>query len=204
MSHLMEIIKKNLMKKQAGGTIAMKATGIVRRIDDLGRVVIPKEIRKTMRINEGSPMEIFTDRQGEIILKKYSPIGEMSLFAKEYAEVLAQTTGMLACITDRDQVVAASGQGSKELTGKSITRELESLITGREGKCFRPGEKNKILISESQKELVGSEIIQPVLAGGDGIGSVILISKDQNNRFGDSERMLVQTAAGFLGRQMEQ
>ena len=204
MSHLMEIIKKNLMKKQAGGTIAMKATGIVRRIDDLGRVVIPKEIRKTMRINEGSPMEIFTDRQGEIILKKYSPIGEMSLFAKEYAEGLAQTTGMLACITDRDQVVAASGQGSKELTGKSITRELESLITGREGKCFRPGEKNKILISESQKELVGSEIIQPVLAGGDGIGSVILISKDQNNRFGDSERMLVQTAAGFLGRQMEQ
>lgn len=157
----------------------MKATGIVRRIDDLGRVVIPKEIRKTMRINEGSPMEIFTDRQGEIILKKYSPIGEMSLFAKEYAEVLAQTTGMLACITDRDQVVAASGQGSKELTGKSITRELESLITGREGKCFRPGEKNKILVSESQKEPVGSEIIQPVLAGGDGIGSVILISKDQ-------------------------
>ena len=142
----------------------MKATGIVRRIDDLGRVVIPKEIRKTMRINEGSPMEIFTDRQGEIILKKYSPIGEMSLFAKEYAEVLAQTTGMLACITDRDQVV----------------------------------------VSESQKEPVGSEIIQPVLAGGDGIGSVILISKDQNNRFGDSERMLVQTAAGFLGRQMEQ
>lgn len=182
----------------------MKATGIVRRIDDLGRVVIPKEIRKTMRINEGSPMEIFTDRQGEIILKKYSPIGEMSLFAKEYAEVLAQTTGMLACITDRDQVVAASGQRSKELTGKSITRELESLITGREGKCFRPGEKNKILVSESQKEPVGSEIIQPVLAGGDGIGSVILISKDQNNRFGDSERMLVQTAAGFLGRQMEQ
>ena len=175
----------------------MKATGIVRRIDDLGRVVIPKEIRKTMRINEGSPMEIFTDRQGEIILKKYSPIGEMSLFAKEYAEVLAQTTGMLACITDRDQ-------GSKELTGKSITRELESLITGREGKCFRPGEKNKILVSESQKEPVGSEIIQPVLAGGDGIGSVILISKDQNNRFGDSERMRVQTAAGFLGRQMEQ
>lgn len=182
----------------------MKATGIVRRIDDLGRVVIPKEIRKTMRINEGSPMEIFTDRQGEIILKKYSPIGEMSLFAKEYAEVLAQTTGMLSCITDRDQVVAASGQGSKELTGKSITRELESLITEREGKCFRPGEKNKILVSESQKEPVGSEIIQPVLAGGDGIGSVILISKDQNNRFGDSERMLVQTAAGFLGRQMEQ
>ena len=102
----------------------MKATGVVRRIDDLGRVVIPKEIRKTLRIKEGEPLEIFTDREGQVILKKYSPIGEMSLFAKEYAEVLAQTTGMLACITDRDQVVAASGQGSKEPgfhTGPSLS-----------------------------------------------------------------------------------
>ena len=81
----------------------MKATGIVRRIDDLGRVVIPKEIRRTLRIKEGTPMEIFTDREGEIILKKYSPIGELSIFAKEYVEALAQTTGMVACITDHDQ-----------------------------------------------------------------------------------------------------
>ena len=71
----------------------MKATGIVRRIDDLGRVVIPKEIRRTLRIKEGTPLEIFTDREGEIILKKYSPIGELSTFAREYAEALAQTTG---------------------------------------------------------------------------------------------------------------
>ena len=92
----------------------MKATGIVRRIDDLGRVVIPKEIRRTLRIKEGTPLEIFTDREGEIILKKYSPIGELSLFAKEYAESLSQATGMLSCITDHDQVVAAAGPGSKE------------------------------------------------------------------------------------------
>ena len=90
----------------------MKATGIVRRIDDLGRVVIPKEIRKTLRIKEGTPLEIFTDREGEIILKKYSPIGELNVFAKEYAEALAQSSGMVACITDHDQVVAAAGQGS--------------------------------------------------------------------------------------------
>lgn len=89
----------------------MKATGIVRRIDDLGRVVIPKEIRKTLRIKEGTPLEIFTDREGEIILKKYSPIGELNVFAKEYAEALAQSSGMVACITDHDQVVAAAGQG---------------------------------------------------------------------------------------------
>ena len=80
----------------------MKATGIVRRIDDLGRVVVPKEIRRTLRIREGDPLEIFTDREGEIILKKYSPIGELSLFAKQYAESLAQTTGHIVCIADRD------------------------------------------------------------------------------------------------------
>lgn len=96
----------------------MKATGIVRRIDDLGRVVIPKEIRRTLRIKEGTPLEIFTDKEGEVILKKYSPIGELSVFAKEYAESLAQTTGMIACITDHDQVVAASGQGKEGTDGK--------------------------------------------------------------------------------------
>ena len=93
----------------------MKATGIVRRIDDLGRVVIPKEIRRTLRIREGDPLEIFTDREGEVILKKYSPIGELGTLAKLYAESLAQTLGCTVCITDMDQVVAVSGSGRKEL-----------------------------------------------------------------------------------------
>ena len=87
----------------------MKATGIVRRIDDLGRVVVPKEIRRTLRIREGDPLEIFTDREGEIILKKYSPIGELGQFAGQYAESLAKTSGCLACVTDRDHVIAAAG-----------------------------------------------------------------------------------------------
>ena len=99
----------------------MKATGIVRRIDDLGRVVIPKEIRRTLRIKEGDPLEIFTDREGEIILKKYSPIGELSAFAKEYAEALAMTSGHSVCITDRDQVVAAAGNNRKDYAGKAIS-----------------------------------------------------------------------------------
>ena len=89
----------------------MKATGIVRRIDDLGRVVVPKEIRRTLRIREGDPLEIFTDREGEIILKKYSPIGEIGAFAKQYAESLAQTSGHMVCIADRDQFIAAAGGG---------------------------------------------------------------------------------------------
>ncbi len=137
----------------------MKATGIVRRIDDLGRVVIPKEIRRTLRIKEGTPLEIFTDREGEIILKKYSPIGELSTFAREYAEALARTTGVLVCITDHDQVVAAAGHGSREIAGKEISRPLEKVIADREGKCFNPGEKGKVPVTDSQKEILYAQII---------------------------------------------
>ena len=103
----------------------MKATGVVRRIDDLGRVVIPKEIRRTLRIKEGDPLEIFTDKEGEIILKKYSPIGELSEFASEYAETLTKTTGHIACITDKDTVIAVSGASKKEWLEENIIRELE-------------------------------------------------------------------------------
>ena len=98
----------------------MKATGIVRRIDDLGRVVVPKEIRRTLRIREGDPLEIFTDREGEIILKKYSPIGELGIFAGQYAESLAQTMGCLVCVSDRDHIIAAAGNGKREYDGKPI------------------------------------------------------------------------------------
>ena len=110
----------------------MKATGIVRRIDDLGRVVVPKEIRRTLRIREGDPLEIFTDREGEIILKKYSPIGELGLFAKQYAESLAQTTGHMVCVTDRDAIIATAGGAKKDYHGKSISIQLEQLIQNRE------------------------------------------------------------------------
>ena len=120
----------------------MKATGIVRRIDDLGRVVIPKEISRTLRIKEGTPLEIFTDREGEIILKKYSPIGELNVFAKEYAEALAQSSGMVACITDHDQVVAAAGQGSRDYLGKAISGQC--LQTGMTGTGFQSRRNREI------------------------------------------------------------
>ena len=96
----------------------MKATGIVRRIDDLGRVVVPKEIRRTLRIREGDPLEIYTDREGEIILKKYSPIGELSQFAAQYAKILSETTGYLVCVSDRDHVICACGSGKKDYEKK--------------------------------------------------------------------------------------
>ena len=197
-------IQHGIWKNNRRNITCMKATGIVRRIDDLGRVVIPKEIRRTLRIKEGTPLEIFTDREGEVILKKYSPIGELSIFAKEYVEALAQTTGMMACITDHDQVVAASGHGSREYEGKGISRELDRVIAEREMKCYYGEEKGKIALVENQKENKAGLIIQPIICAGDAIGSVALVGKSNGERPGNSEKMLVQTAAGFLGRQMEQ
>ena len=109
----------------------MKATGIVRRIDDLGRVVIPKEIRRTLRLKEGTPLEIVTDRVGEIILKKYSPMVELAAFAVQYAEAMAQSTGLMVCITDRDQVIAVAGGPKKDYLQKPVSRQLENAITER-------------------------------------------------------------------------
>ena len=182
----------------------MKVTGIVRRIDDLGRVVIPKEIRRTLRIKEGTPLEIFTDRDGEIILKKYSPIGELSMFAREYAEALSQTTGLVACITDHDQVVAAAGTGAREFSGKEISTELETAIVEREGRCLNGNEKGKIPVVRGQNTELYAQVLQPIICAGDPIGAVILLGKTEKDVMGDGEKMLVQAAAGFLGRQMEQ
>ena len=181
----------------------MKATGIVRRIDDLGRVVIPKEIRKTLRIKEGTPMEIYTDREGQIILKKYSPIGELNTFAREYVEALVQTTGLAACITDRDLVVAA-GSGSRELEGKEISRELDMVISGREGKMIDGKSRDNISVISGDMDSYCGKMIQPILCASDAIGSVILLGKNEKTILGDKERVLVRTAASFLGRQMEQ
>ena len=166
----------------------MKATGIVRRIDDLGRVVVPKEIRRTLRIREGDPLEIYTDREGGIILRKYSPIGELSQFSKQYAEALAQNTGYIVSITDRDRHIAAAGSGKKELMQKEISRQLDNLMNQRENLLAVKGERKFISIT----------------AEGDAIGTVILTTKDEKVRMGEMEMKLAASAASFLGRQLEQ
>ncbi len=181
----------------------MKATGIVRRIDDLGRVVIPKEIRRTLRIRESDPLEIFTDREGEIILKKYSPIGEMNTFAKQYAESLCQVSGHIALIADRDQFIALSG-GMKGLLGKSLSRELEDKMNAREVVVASKGDKNFIPITQDTTDDILHEAISPIICEGDVIGVVILISNQEKAKMGEVEQKLIQSAAGFLGRQMEQ
>ena len=181
----------------------MKATGIVRRIDDLGRVVIPKEIRRTLRLREGTPLEIFTDREGEIILKKYSPMVELTAFAGQYADAMAQSTGMMVCITDRDQVVAAAGGAKKELLQKPISHQLESVIQERTPVMAGKDDKGFTTLTSDPMEGITAQVIAPIICEGDAIGAVIILSREPRARFGDMEMKLAVTAAGFLGRQME-
>ena len=180
----------------------MKATGIVRRIDDLGRVVIPKEIRRTLRIREGDPLEIFVDRDGEVILKKYSPIGELGDFAKEYAESLFESTNHVALISDRDNIIAMAGGSKKDYFEKSVGSIIESCMENRKA-ILESGTWQFELIKDTS-ETFTSFVAAPIVAGGDPIGCVILLSKDENVKMGNMEVKMVETAAGFLAKQMEQ
>ncbi|KUG05202.1 stage v sporulation protein t, abrb family transcriptional regulator (spovt) [hydrocarbon metagenome] len=187
----------------------MKATGIVRRIDDLGRVVIPKEIRRTLRIREGDPLEIFVDREGEVILKKYSPIGELGDFAKEYADSLHESIGHISMIADRDVIIALSGANKREFLGKAIGKAVERSLEERTTLVMNdlesPDDENLHVIQNDDREYtLKSQVIAPIITQGDPIGAVILVSKEPGMKLGDMEIKLAETAAGFLAKQMEQ
>ncbi|HUW66355.1 MAG TPA: stage V sporulation protein T [Spirochaetia bacterium] len=186
----------------------MKATGIVRRIDDLGRVVIPKEIRRTLRIREGDPLEIFVDRDGEVILKKYSPIGELGEFAKEYADSLYEALGHITCITDRDTIIAVSGAAKKEYINKPVGPVIEKVMEDRRAVIINaPGEDpfcKDCMIMDNGECKYSAEVIAPIIAEGDPIGAVILASREPNVKMAEMELKLAETAAGFLAKQMEQ
>ncbi len=184
----------------------MKATGIVRRIDDLGRIVIPKEIRRTLRIREGDPLEIFVDRDGEVILKKYSPIGELADFAKEYADSLHETVGHIALITDRDAIIAVAGAPKKEFLDRRVGSAVEAAMSRRETVQYRPGEPlpGSVAGEEEGQGAFGSFVVAPIAAGGEAIGAVILASREGGPAMGSTELKLAETAAGFLARQMVQ
>jgi AbrB family transcriptional regulator (stage V sporulation protein T) len=178
----------------------MKATGIVRRIDDLGRVVIPKEIRRTLRIREGDPLEIFVDRDGEVILKKYSPISELGDFAKEYAEALFDSLGNPVLICDRDAYIAVAGGSKKDYLNKNISSLVEKTMEDRNSVLMN--NQDNLSLYEGSEETISAYTIGPIIANGDPIGAVIIFSKEGN--LGDVEQKAVETAAGFLARQMEQ
>jgi looped-hinge helix DNA binding domain, AbrB family len=179
----------------------MKATGIVRRIDDLGRVVIPKEIRRTMRIREGDPLEIFTDHEGEVIFKKYSPIGELSGIALQYSDALNKTCGLAIAVIDRDIVVACAGTPKKDLLEHRISTEIENIIDSRQLYVWQSNEP-KILISDKQDKYY-VQVAMPIFTEGDVIGAVAIIGNDTMIEAGDTEIKLIQTASAFLGKQLE-
>lgn len=184
----------------------MKATGIVRRIDDLGRVVIPKEIRRTMRIREGEPLEIFVDREGEVILKKYSPIGELSQFAQEYADALAEETDHGVFVLDRDVVIAVSGVQRKTFLEKQISPEAEKVMENRKARIIN-GQGAEVFcqgVGEVEGYDFSSSAIAPIIVEGDPIGVVVMSNKEKGKELGEMEMKLVSTAALFLAKQMEQ
>ena len=184
----------------------MKATGIVRRIDDLGRVVIPKEIRRTMRIREGDPLEIYTDREGEVIFKKYSPIGELSVFAAQYAETLYKTCGISVLIGDRDSVIATAGVSKKEYADKTLSQSLEDIMERRSVYIWKDGEEKKSVIGTDSSHFISCAM--PIISEGDVVGCVVSLNEENGERgretvSNDVEVKLIMTAAGFLGKQME-
>jgi len=187
----------------------MKATGIVRRIDDLGRVVIPKEIRRTLRIREGDPLEIFVDREGEVILKKYSPIGELGDFAKEYVDSLHEAIGHIACIADRDHIIAVAGAPKKEFLNKNLDPAMERVMEERRPVLINetgthPYCRGCPVLEDEEPCKITAKVIAPIIAEGDPIGVVILMSKEPGVKMGEMELKLAETAAGFLAKQMEQ
>lgn len=187
----------------------MKATGIVRRIDDLGRVVIPKEIRRTMRIREGDPLEIFTDREGEVIFKKYSPIGELQDFSAQYAETLFKTCSMAVIICDRDSVIACAGLSKKDYVDHRLSDDIEKIMSKRTI-YLKGDDAEEIRVTPNGAAFISCAM--PIIMGGDTTGgdiagcvASVYIPDGNPSRFHspELEAKLIQTAADFLGRQLE-
>lgn len=168
--------------------------------DDLGRVVIPKEIRRTMRIREGDPLEIYTTRDGEVIFKKYSLIGGLEDFAAQFCDTLSRNTDFTAAVTDRDGIVAVAGAGKRELLGKNLSPQLEQIMEQRSIYQYRSGQE-RLPVSESAGQYAAA-VAAPILCGGDVLGLVLFISAEDRLP-GEGEYKLAQAVAGFLGKHME-
>ena len=179
----------------------MKATGIVRRVDDLGRIVIPKEIRRTLKIREGDPLEIYTEKDGGVIFRKYSPMGELQDFASQICESIGANTGRIAAVSDRDSIIALHGAPRRELMDKPNSRELDRLMEGRKSYRYQPGQTKLRATESSDKYHLG--VAAPILSQGDLMGCVMLLMNEDESFMAEEDQRLAQTVAGFLGKQME-
>ena len=179
----------------------MKATGIVRRVDDLGRIVIPKEIRRTLKIREGDPLEIYTEKDGGVIFRKYSPMGELQDFAAQICESIGANTGRIAAVSDREAIIALSGAPRRELMDKPNSRELDKIMEGRKSYRYEFGGTKLRATESSDKYHLG--VAAPILSQGDLMGCVMLLMDEEDTPLAVEDQRLAQTVAGFLGKQME-
>jgi len=179
----------------------MKTTGIVRRIDDLGRVVIPKEIRRKMRIKNGGLLEIYTDNEGQIIFRKYSPIKDLSQLAMEYAEALYKTCGISIIVADRDIAVACAGVPGKDILEHKISSEIDGLIDTRKPYVWKKGDRKIFVLGKTDKYL--AKVVMPMLSESDIIGAVIAVETENLNEPSEIDVKLVQTVAAFLCKQLD-
>ena len=179
----------------------MKATGIVRRVDDLGRIVIPKEIRRTLKIREGDPLEIYTEKDGGVIFRKYSPMGDLQDFAVQICESIGANTGCIAAVSDRDSIIALAGAPKRELVDKPNSRELDKLMESRKNYRHIPGDVLLRASEGSDKYHLG--VASPILSQGDLMGAVLLLLEENDQPLQAADQGLAKTAAGFLGKQME-
>ena len=179
----------------------MKATGIVRRVDDLGRIVIPKEIRRTLRIREGDPLEIYTEKDGGVIFRKYSPMGDLQELAAQMCDSINASTGKVSAVADRDGVIALAGAPRKELMDKSNSMELDRLMEQRKFYRHQAGDNRIPACDGVEKYFLG--VAAPILSQGDLMGCVMMLSQEQENPPTEGDLQLAQTAAAFLGKQME-
>ncbi len=179
----------------------MKATGIVRRIDDLGRVVIPKEIRRTMRIREGDPLEIYTASDGEVIFKKYSPIGELSPLAVQFADALAKHTSFAVVMCDRDHCIAAAGISKKEVLERRVSEALEEIMESRRTFILQDANLHRPALEGIERYMA---VAAPIISAGDIAGAVVLLCTEEATLPTESDCKLTQVAANFLARQMEE
>ncbi len=179
----------------------MKATGIVRRVDDLGRIVIPKEIRRTLRIREGDPLEIYTEKDGGVIFRKYSPMGDLQEFAAQMCEAIGASTGHIAAVSDRDSIIALSGAPKRELMDKPNSMELEKLMEQRKHYRYREGDALIRASDGAEKYHLGAA--SPILSQGDLMGCVMMLLQEHDQPLQEGDQKLTQAAAGFLGKQME-
>jgi len=184
----------------------MRATGIVRRIDELGRVVIPKEIRRTLRIREGDPLEIFTDHDGEVVLKKYSPIGEIASIARDYTDSLYRSLGHVAVICDRDMVVSVSGNVKRELNEKALSPEMDAVLQARQTLFLNASEKSRMVPVAKDDEAGGysGQVAVPIVVDGEVIGLLLLLSRESGAKMTETDLKVAETTAGIIARQMEQ